>query len=122
RVGSEGDARTFILQRAKIHHTAGSNCSAFVVGADGRVQKTSDAGEPAGTAGIPMLEVLRRNEVTNVGAVVARYFGGVLLGAGGLVRAYSSAVSGALEQVGLGERQPGRIVATTVDYQRSEER
>ncbi|KEI44050.1 YigZ family protein [Saccharopolyspora rectivirgula] len=117
RVSTEDEARDFILQRRKLHHEARHNCSAFVVGDDGRVQKSSDDGEPAGTAGIPMLEVLRRNEVTNVVAVVTRYFGGVLLGAGGLVRAYSSAVSGALEQVGLVERQPVRIVSTTVDYQ-----
>ena len=62
RVSTEDEARDFIQQRRKLHHEARHNCSAFVVGDDGRVQKSSDDGEPAGTAGIPMLEVLRRNE------------------------------------------------------------
>lgn len=73
------------------------HCVALVVGTHADAQRSSDDGEPSGTAGVPMLEVLRHRDVTDVVAVVSRYFGGVLLGAGGLVRAYSGAVSGALD-------------------------
>lgn len=116
RVTTEAEAREFIQQRRRLHHDARHHCSAFVLGDSGEFQKSSDDGEPAGTAGVPMLEVLRRNEITNAVAVVTRYFGGVLLGAGGLVRAYGGAVSAALDDVGLLERRPVRIVTTTVDY------
>ncbi|MEU5845159.1 YigZ family protein [Saccharopolyspora shandongensis] len=116
RVTSEADAREFIQQRRRLHHDARHHCSAFVLGDAGEFQKSSDDGEPAGTAGVPMLEVLRRNEITNSVAVVTRYFGGVLLGAGGLVRAYGGAVSAALDHVGLVERRPVRAVETTVGY------
>lgn len=117
RVTDEDEAREFVRQRRRVHHDARHHCSAYVLGDTGESQKSNDDGEPAGTAGIPMLEVLRRNEVTNTVAVVSRYFGGVLLGAGGLVRAYGGAVSEALGHVGLVERRPVRIVSTTVDYQ-----
>ncbi|MCI2421188.1 YigZ family protein [Saccharopolyspora sp. K220] len=116
RVTDEAEAREFIQRRRRLHHDARHHCSAFVLGDSGEIQKSSDDGEPAGTAGVPMLEVLRRNEITNTVAVVTRYFGGVLLGAGGLVRAYGGAVSAALEHVGLVERRPVRIVTTTVDH------
>lgn len=116
RVTEEAEAREFIRSRRKLHHDARHHCSAYVLGDYAETRKSSDDGEPAGTAGIPMLDVLTRNEVTNAVAVVSRYFGGVLLGAGGLVRAYSGAVSGALERVGLVERRPARLVSTTVDY------
>ncbi|MGW1677102.1 YigZ family protein [Saccharopolyspora sp. NPDC002376] len=116
RVTDEAEAREFIQQRRKLHHDARHHCSAFVLGDLGEIQKSSDDGEPAGTAGVPMLEVLRHNEITNAVAVVTRYFGGVLLGAGGLVRAYGGAVSAALDHVGLLERRPVRTVTTSVDY------
>jgi uncharacterized YigZ family protein len=76
-----------------------------VLGPTGDVQRSSDDGEPSGTAGAPMLEVLRGRGVSDVVAVVTRYFGGVLLGAGGLVRAYSDAVRAALDEVGVRERR-----------------
>ncbi|WP_243790297.1 YigZ family protein [Saccharopolyspora gloriosae] len=116
RVESEEQAREFIARRRKLHHEARHHCSAYVLGPDGRTQRSSDDGEPAGTAGVPMLEVLRHNEITRTVAVVSRYFGGTLLGAGGLVRAYGNAVSAALEHVGLAELRPMRLVSTTVDY------
>ncbi|GAB2757887.1 YigZ family protein [Salinifilum aidingensis] len=115
-VTSEQEAREVIAQRKRAHHEARHNCSAFVLGDRGEVQKSSDDGEPAGTAGVPMLEVLRRNEITNAVAVVTRYFGGVLLGAGGLIRAYGGAVSEALEVVGTVQRRPVRVVFVTADY------
>lgn len=116
RVSTAEEARAFVQQRRREHHSARHHCSAYVLGAAGETQKSSDDGEPAGTAGVPMLEVLRRHEVTDVVAVVTRYFGGVLLGAGGLVRAYSGAVSAALDALGLVERRPMRVVSTVVDY------
>ncbi|GAA4858609.1 MULTISPECIES: YigZ family protein [Saccharopolyspora] len=115
-VRTEEEAREFIALQRRRHHEARHHCSAFVLGDDGRTQKSNDDGEPAGTAGTPMLEVLRRNDITNTVAVVIRYFGGVLLGAGGLVRAYGGAVSAALEEVGLVDRRPVRVVSTTVDH------
>ncbi|QGK71722.1 YigZ family protein [Allosaccharopolyspora coralli] len=110
RVTSEDEAREFIRGRRKAHHDARHHCSAFVLGDEASTQRSSDDGEPAGTAGGPMLEVLRRNDLTNTVAVVTRWFGGVKLGAGGLVRAYGSAVSETLENVGLAERRPVRIM------------
>ncbi len=110
RVASEEEAREFIRARRKAHHDARHHCSAFVLGDEATTQRSSDDGEPAGTAGVPMLEVLRRNDLTNTVAVVTRWFGGVKLGAGGLVRAYSTAVSEALDHVGLAERRPVRVV------------
>lgn len=116
RVTTEEEAKEFVQQQRRLHHEARHHCSAHVLGDDGQAQKSSDDGEPAGTAGIPMLEVLRRNDITNTVAVVSRYFGGVLLGAGGLIRAYGGAVSEALDQVGLVERRSVRLVSTTVDH------
>ncbi|GAA2336269.1 YigZ family protein [Saccharopolyspora halophila] len=116
RVTEEEQAREFIQQRRKAHHDARHNCSAFVLGDAGEIQKSSDDGEPAGTAGVPMLEVLRRNELTNVVAVVTRYFGGIKLGAGGLVRAYGGAVTEALAEVDLLVRQPVRVMSVEADY------
>ncbi|MDQ0615698.1 putative YigZ family protein [Microbacterium sp. W4I4] len=89
----------------KRYWDARHNCSAQVTGLDGDRARSSDDGEPSGTAGMPMLEVLRRRELTDVVAVVTRYFGGIKLGAGGLVRAYSSAVSEALDQASLVDRR-----------------
>lgn len=116
RVTEESEAREFIQLQRKTHHDARHHCSAFVLGDSGEIQKSSDDGEPAGTAGVPMLEVLRRNEITNTVAVVTRYFGGVLLGAGGLVRAYGGAVSAAMEHVDLLWRRPVRVVSVETDY------
>ncbi|RCW46989.1 putative YigZ family protein [Halopolyspora algeriensis] len=116
RVTTEEQAREFVRHRRRLHHEARHHCSAYVLGDDGQTQKSSDDGEPAGTAGVPMLEVLRRNDITNTVAVVSRHFGGVLLGAGGLIRAYGGAVSEALEHVGLVERREMRVVSTTVDH------
>ena len=115
RVDSDEAAREFIAERRKLHHEARHHCTAYVLD-EGRAQRSNDDGEPAGTAGAPMLEVLRRNEITGVVAVVSRYFGGVLLGAGGLERAYGSAESAALEHVGLNELRPMHVVSTTVDH------
>ncbi|TWP51033.1 YigZ family protein [Lentzea tibetensis] len=97
RVSSEAEALEFIAGVRKAHWQATHNCTAFRV-AD--VQRSSDDGEPAGTAGVPMLEVLVRRDLVDVVAVVTRYYGGTKLGAGGLVRAYGRAVSEAVDEVG----------------------
>ncbi|WP_199442159.1 YigZ family protein [Umezawaea beigongshangensis] len=100
RVTDDDEAGAFISAVRKEHWSASHNCSAFRVGPDGGSQRSSDDGEPAGTAGVPMLEVLVRRELTDTVAVVTRYFGGTKLGAGGLVRAYGRAVSEAVDAIG----------------------
>ncbi len=100
RVPSEAAARALVAALRKEHWDARHHCSAFVLGPDSSLQRSSDDGEPAGTAGAPMLEVLRGAGVSDVAAVVTRWFGGTLLGAGGLVRAYGDAVRAALDQAG----------------------
>lgn len=91
------DADGVIAEIRKTNWNANHNCVAIIVGENADQQRSSDDGEPSGTAGVPMLEVLRAREMTDIVAVVTRYFGGVLLGAGGLIRAYSSAVAAALD-------------------------
>lgn len=118
-VTSEEAAREFIAARRRAEPGARHHCHAFVLGPDGRTQRSSDDGEPAGTAGTPMLEVLRRRELTDTVAVVTRYFGGVLLGAGGLIRAYGQSVSDALEVVGVLEHRRLRLVEVAVSYDRA---
>ena len=100
RVQNVDAATAFIATIRREHWAATHNCSAFRLGPEGGVQRSSDDGEPAGTAGVPMLEVLIRRELTDTVAVVTRWFGGTKLGAGGLVRAYGRAVSEAVDAVG----------------------
>lgn len=104
-VGSVDEADALIARIRKQYWDARHNCTAMVTGLLGDQARSSDDGEPSGTAGVPMLEVLRRRDLTDVVTVVTRYFGGVKLGAGGLVRAYSSAVSEALDLAALVRRQ-----------------
>ncbi|MDD6793008.1 MAG: YigZ family protein [Thermobifida fusca] len=119
RVSSEDEAREFIAERRKLHWNATHNCTASIVGEDGRIQRSSDDGEPAGTAGVPMLEVLRHRGLTDTAAVVTRYFGGIKLGAGGLIRAYGSAVAAAIDEVGILERRSLPVVTVLADYQQA---
>lgn len=116
RVADEEAAREFIARRRKEHWSATHNCTAYILGEDGGVQRSSDDGEPAGTAGVPMLEVLRHREMTDTVAVVTRYYGGVKLGAGGLIRAYGNAVSAAVDAVGVLERRRLLVVDVFADY------
>ncbi|MBL1100639.1 YigZ family protein [Streptomyces coffeae] len=116
---NEQEAQDVIQRVRKEHPTATHNCFAYVIGADGGVQKASDDGEPGGTAGVPMLQMLVRREVRYVVAVVTRYYGGVKLGAGGLIRAYGGAVGEALDALGTVVRQRFRLVTVTVDHQRA---
>lgn len=116
RVGDEDAARAFIAERRKEHWNATHNCTAYVLGDDGGVQRSSDDGEPGGTAGVPMLEVLRHRRLTDTVAVVTRYFGGVKLGAGGLIRAYGGVVSAAVDEIGILERRELLVVDVFADY------
>lgn len=100
RVTTEEEARDFITSIKKEHYKANHNCSCFIIGENSEIKRSSDDGEPSGTAGVPMLTVLENNELTNVVAVVTRYFGGVKLGAGGLIRAYTESVSKAVREIG----------------------
>lgn len=101
RVTSEEEARDFITSIKKQHHKANHNVSAFTIGEHQEIQRSSDDGEPSGTAGVPMLEILKKRELTNLVAVVTRYFGGIKLGAGGLIRAYAGSVNHTIDAVGL---------------------
>lgn len=116
RVATEEQARAVVEQERKTHWDARHHCSAFVLGPSAEVQRSSDDGEPSGTAGAPMLEVLRGRGLSDVVAVVTRYFGGVLLGAGGLVRAYSEAVRAGLDEAGVRERRLLRLYDVEVPH------
>ena len=116
RVTSEAEARSVIEERRATHFDATHHCSAFVLGPDARTARSSDDGEPAGTAGIPMLGVLNSNALTDVVAVVTRYFGGIKLGAGGLVRAYSDAVAQAIQAAGIRMVERRHLLSIEVDF------
>ncbi|OEJ28032.1 YigZ family protein [Streptomyces agglomeratus] len=116
---TEQEAQDFVARVRREHPTASHNCFAYVIGADASVQKASDDGEPGGTAGVPMLQMLTRREVRYTVAVVTRYYGGVKLGAGGLIRAYGGVVGEALDAVGTITRQRFRLATVTVDHQRA---
>ncbi|MGA5096872.1 YigZ family protein [Streptomyces lavendulocolor] len=116
---SEQEAQDFVARVRGEHPTATHNCFAYVIGADAAVQRASDDGEPGGTAGAPMLQMLLRRETRYVAAVVTRYYGGVKLGAGGLIRAYGGVVGEALDALGTVTRQRFRIATVTVDHQRA---
>ncbi|MEU9091757.1 YigZ family protein [Streptomyces sp. NPDC048428] len=116
---TEQDAQDFVARVRREHPTATHNCFAYVIGADASVQKASDDGEPGGTAGVPMLQMLTRREMRYVVAVVTRYYGGVKLGAGGLIRAYGGAVGEALDAIGTLTRRRFRVVTVTVGHQRA---
>ncbi|MDG4865117.1 YigZ family protein [Streptomyces sp. T-3] len=118
-VATEEEAQQFIARVRKEHPGARHHCWAYVIGADASVQKASDDGEPGGTAGLPMLQMLTRRDMRYVVAVVTRYFGGVKLGAGGLIRAYGGAVGEALDQLGTITRRRFRLATVTVDHQRA---
>lgn len=115
-VTSEEDAVSFIEGKKKEFWDARHNCSAYIVGDEIQKSHCSDDGEPSGTAGRPMLEVIKREGLTNVAAVVTRYFGGVLLGTGGLVRAYQKSLKDAIEHCELIKKQEGMIFFVRTDY------
>ena len=113
---SEEEAAVFIEEMKKKYWDARHNCSALVIGPRGELTRCSDDGEPGGTAGRPMLEVLLGEGIRNIAVVVTRYFGGVLLGTGGLVRAYTQAVKAGLQNCTLGRMRYGWEVEIGTDY------
>lgn len=116
RAESEEEAQNFIQSIKKKHHDATHNCSAYMIGENNQIQKANDDGEPSGTAGVPMLEVLKQMNLKDTAVVVTRYFGGVKLGAGGLIRAYGNATSEVIREVGIVKRQRMQGFDITVDY------
>lgn len=116
RIQNETDALNFIDQIKLNHRKANHHCFAYMIGNDNHIQRASDDGEPSGTAGVPILEVLQKKDVHNVLVVVTRYFGGIKLGAGGLIRAYSNSTSKVLDEVGLVERIEQTTLVLTIDY------
>lgn len=104
RAFNEEEAKAYILRIKKLHPNATHHCSAFLIGEHSELQRSNDDGEPSGTAGVPMLESLRINKMNDVVAVVVRYFGGIKLGAGGLIRAYSKSVSEAIKLAPLTDK------------------
>ena len=115
-VETEEEAIVFIEEMKKKYWDARHNCYAYVLGADAQIMRYSDDGEPGGTAGKPMLEVLLGSGVRNIAAVVTRYFGGTLLGTGGLVRAYTQAVKEGLRHCSVSSRRPGIRLTLKTDY------
>jgi len=115
-VSTEEEAVRFFEETKKQYWDAKHNCTAYVIGRDASLTRCSDDGEPSQTAGRPMLNVLLHSEVRNVACVVTRYFGGVLLGTGGLIKAYSDAVADALAKSTIGEEIEGWDIPFTVDY------
>lgn len=116
RIHSEDDAKQFIKQVSNANRKANHNCFAYMVGDDDHIQRESDNGEPSGTAGVPILESLQLTHAHDVCAVVTRYFGGIKLGAGGLIRAYSNVTSEALHEAGLVQRVKQAILQIEVPY------
>ena len=115
-VSSEEDATAFIDSIRKKYYDARHNCTAFIIGRNRELTRCSDDGEPSGTAGKPILEVLLSEGVTNVAVVVTRYFGGTLLGTGGLVRAYTQATKEGLADAGIATMRYGKELTIGIDY------
>ena len=115
-VKNEQDAQQFILEIKKKHSDANHNCSAYLIGEKDEIQKASDDGEPSGTAGVPMLEVLKKRGLKDTVVVVTRYFGGKKLGAGGLIKAYGQSVSEGLNEVGIVERTLVKVINVRISY------
>ena len=121
RVYSEEEARAFITAIKKEHYKATHNCSAFIIGEHSEIKRTSDDGEPSGTAGVPMLGVLENHNLTNVCVVVTRYFGGIKLGAGGLIRAYAGSVALAVKEIGIVEIKEQAGIQIQMSYAQYQE-
>ena len=116
RVESEDEAKEFIQEVKGEHKQARHNVYAYIIGENRMIQRYSDDGEPHGTGGIPMLEVLKKSDITDVVVVVTRYFGGILLGTGGLARAYSKGASLAIKEAGVVEKVRGISIEILIQY------
>lgn len=116
-VENKEEAEKKIKEFKKLYHDARHNCYAYrVIDDDIIYEKSSDDGEPSGTAGAPMLNILQKSNLCNVLAVVTRYFGGILLGTGGLVRCYSDSTSGAIEMANIIEVEEGTEFVVEIEY------
>ncbi len=116
RAETEQEAQEFIQTIKKKHWNATHNCSAYLIGENDQIQKANDDGEPGGTAGVPILEVIKKKNLKDTVVVVTRYFGGIKLGAGGLIRAYSKSASEGIKAAGVVRRKLMRVMHTKVDY------
>ncbi|WP_141432904.1 YigZ family protein [Bacillus sp. 03113] len=116
RAETEEEAIEFIQTIKKKHWNATHNCSAYLIGENDQIQKANDDGEPSGTAGVPILEVLKKRHLKDTVVVITRYFGGIKLGAGGLIRAYSKATSEGIVAAGVVERKLMKVIHTKIDY------
>ncbi|MGX6445257.1 YigZ family protein [Neobacillus sp. K501] len=116
RAETEAEAQEFIQALKKKYWDATHNCSAYLIGENDQIQKANDDGEPSGTAGVPILEVLKKRKLKDTVVVVTRYFGGIKLGAGGLIRAYGKATSEGLDAVGIVERRLVQIMHVKIEY------
>ncbi|MCM3226521.1 YigZ family protein [Terribacillus saccharophilus] len=116
RVETEEEAINFVQKIKKEHKDATHNCSAYMIGEHDLIQKASDDGEPSGTAGVPILEVLKKKGLKDTAVVVTRYFGGIKLGAGGLIRAYSGSASQSIDEIGVVKRQLMQLAEIHIDY------
>lgn len=116
RAETEEEALVFIDKIKKLHAGATHNCSCYMIGEHDQIQKANDDGEPSGTAGVPMLEVLKKQGLKDTVVVVTRYFGGIKLGGGGLIRAYGKATTEGIAAAQVVERKLHYIMKVTVDY------
>jgi uncharacterized YigZ family protein len=116
RAETENEAQEFIQTLKKKYWDANHNCSAYLIGENDQIQKANDDGEPSGTAGVPILEVLKKKKLKDTVVVITRYFGGIKLGAGGLIRAYGKATSEGLETAGIVERRLVQVIHIKIDY------
>jgi len=116
RTPTEEAAKAFISDIKSLHKNANHNCSAYIIGASALIQKADDDGEPGGTAGVPILEVLKQEGMYDTTIVVTRYFGGIKLGGGGLIRAYSGSASSAVKASGKVVKIPVVPIEVTMDY------
>jgi uncharacterized YigZ family protein len=116
RAETEEAAQEFIQRIKKENWNATHNCSAYLIGENDHIQKANDDGEPSGTAGVPILEVLKKKHLKDTVVVVTRYFGGIKLGAGGLIRAYGKSTSEGIDATGIVERKLMRVMSTAIDY------
>ncbi len=115
-IESEHEAQNFIESIRKKHFDARHNCFAYIIGERSEIQKSSDDGEPSGTAGIPILEVIKKNELSDIVIIVTRYFGGIKLGAGGLIRAYGKSASLGIETAAIVKKSIFNCCSLTLDY------
>ncbi|MFP7479038.1 YigZ family protein [Terribacillus saccharophilus] len=116
RVETEEEAIAFVQKIKKEHKDATHNCSAYMIGEHDLIQKASDDREPSGTAGVPILEVLKKKGLKDTAVVVTRYFGGIKLGAGGLIRAYSGSAAQSIDEIGVVKRQLMQLAEIHIDY------